>query len=152
LTALDGWVSSSGKVTGLLSVVEMHAVRNGRGRGNRFPEGARLCSIAWSERQTPGIMPKTMRIDTRRRGAGLALGVAVAAVVLLSVVVGLTTPVPPGPTPPGSDVAAATFVNGPIVYSEILDADGSWLIERRLDGQRPPRPAPARSERAYGPP
>jgi hypothetical protein len=95
-------------------------------------------------------MPKTMRIDTRRRGAGLALGVAVAAVVLLSVVVGLNTPVPPGPTPARSDVAAATFVNGPIVYSEILDADGSWLIERRLDGHSLPRRVAVRTDVDYG--
>ncbi len=91
-----------------------------------------------------------MRIETRRRGAGLALGVAVAAAVVLSVAGGLSAPVPPGPTPARSDVAAATFVNGPIVYSEILDADGSWLIERRLDGHSLPRRVAVRSDVDYG--
>ena len=75
---------------------------------------------------------------------------AIAAIAVLSLVGGLTSTPPPGPTSSGSAVAAATSVVGPIVYSEVLDAEGSALIERRLDGHSLPRRVAVRTNVDYG--
>jgi hypothetical protein len=67
-------------------------------------------------------------------------GVAgVAAVVVAVLTIGLAGPaVGPEPTPRPGAASDGPAVR-PVVYSEIVDADGSALIERRLDGHSLPR-------------
>jgi hypothetical protein len=86
-------------------------------------------------------MEGTIRPWGRRRSDGgtwavVAGGVATVVVV---VAVGLARPaVTPEPAPRPGTASTAPGV-GPVVYSEIVDADGSVLVERRLDGQSLPR-------------
>src|SRR6266850_226717 len=127
-----------------------------------LPSGMAAAATSWSRRghgfvashganvkRGPGLM-RRIRTDSRRRGTAFATGVAVAAIAVLSLVGGLTSTVPPGPTSMQSAVAAATSVVGPVVYTEVLDADGSALIERRLDGHSLPRRVAVRTEVDYG--
>ena len=86
------------------------------------------------------------------RGRWIGAGAALAAALV--VVVGVTVVRPPeraararpsgGPHPP-TPVAV-----GPLVYYEILDADGSHLMERRLDGHSLARGVASRTDVEYG--
>src|SRR4051812_29880157 len=74
----------------------------------------------------------------QRRGPWVAMA-GVAAVVVATVAIGLARPaVAPEPSPRPGTASEAPAV-GPVVYSEIVDADGAVLIERRLDGRSLPR-------------
>jgi hypothetical protein len=80
----------------------------------------------------------------------VAIGVAatvVAGMVLAAIVAGVATaPGRPPSEPPSSGVA----VSGPVVYYELLDAEGSSLMERRLDGRSLPRQVARRTDVDYG--
>src|SRR3989442_1775955 len=69
----------------------------------------------------------------RNRGNGgiAAIGVLIGIAVATAVAIGLSRP-GPGPNPSISPTAAAT---GPVVFYEALDADGSLLMARPLDGR-----------------
>ncbi len=59
----------------------------------------------------------------------------------------------PGPRPgvdPSRPAATDPPVAGPVVYYEILDADGSSLMERRLDGRSLPRRVAQRTDVDFG--
>jgi len=80
-----------------------------------------------------------------RPAAGIAVVAAIGVVaVALAVLGGSRPPLTPGPSQPGSGAISAAV--GPIVYYEILDADGSTLMERRLDGHSLPRRVAARPD------
>src|SRR4051812_28268319 len=88
-----------------------------------------------------------------RRGQArwLAIGTAIAVVAIgLAVVLGAPVPAPkPGTSgASGSPHLAGT---GPVVYYEIVDADASHLVERRLDGRSPARIVASRVDAAAGP-
>jgi hypothetical protein len=90
-----------------------------------------------------GSMMRTM--DRRRAGAiGLAAAAVVGACVV--VLVGLLAPAA-DPRPSGSPAGPLV---GPVVYYELLDAEGSSLMERRLDGQSMPRRVAQRTDVDYG--
>ena len=69
----------------------------------------------------------------RNRGNGgiAAIGVLIGIAVATAVAIGLSRP-GPGPNPSIAPTAAAT---GPVVFYEALDADGSLLMARPLDGR-----------------
>ena len=82
---------------------------------------------------------------------GLAGIVAVTAIVVAT----LGGPIRPGPSsPPGRSPGAADPteppIPAPVVYYEILDADGSSLMERRLDGRSLARRVAQRTDVDYG--
>ena len=71
----------------------------------------------------------------RRRGTGgiAAIGALIAIGVLTALAIGSSRPGPlPGPSVVASPTAATT---GPLVFYEVLDADGSVLMSRPLDGR-----------------
>jgi hypothetical protein len=81
----------------------------------------------------------------RRAGLiGLAAGglmVAIAGTLLTGALRPQAAPATsPSPVP----------VDGPVLYYELLDADGSRLIERRLDGRSQPRVVATRNDAEYG--
>lgn len=89
------------------------------------------------------------RTGGRRPAIGIAvvgaIGVVAAALAALG---GSRPPVSPGPPQPGSGAIPA--VVGPTVFYEILDADGSALVERRLDGHSLPRRIATRPDADLG--
>jgi hypothetical protein len=87
------------------------------------------------------------RRDTRV--IGLLAGAAAATVIVLVLVVGLVGrgPVSPAPTAP---VTAAPAV-GPVVFYETVEAEGSTLYARSLDGRSLPRRVAVRTDVDYGP-
>ena len=85
------------------------------------------------------------------RSRWLALGVAIAAVVVV-IAIAASPSASPGRDLPGasgrpSDPPAAI---GPIVYYEVLDAAGSHLMERRLDGRSLARVVATRTDVDFG--
>ena len=94
-----------------------------------------------------------MRNLIQRRGTWIAAVAAVAAIAA-SVLAGR----PPAPTPStapassGTSPAAPTAVAavGPVMYYEVLDADASVLMERRLDGVSLARRVAARPDGDVG--
>ena len=84
-------------------------------------------------------MMHVMGTENRRRAAWVAVGMAVAAAIGLSLVAGVTPTVPPRGTDSPYAPVPSTPAVGPVVYSEVIDAEGSALIERRLDGSSLPR-------------
>ena len=89
-----------------------------------------------------------MRAMSGRRAGGiglLATGLVVGSLIAL-VAPGRTAP---EPAPSGPPVSTAPPV-GPIVFYELLDAAGSSLMERRLDGQSPARVVSVRTDVDYG--
>ncbi|HEX2754282.1 MAG TPA: hypothetical protein VHM48_02405 [Candidatus Limnocylindrales bacterium] len=85
----------------------------------------------------------------RRIGLGAVIAIAAAAVYVATWTPtdhrtfrpGPGTSGPPSDTPPGV---------GPIVYYEVLDAEGSRLMERRLDGRSLARQVAERTDVDYG--
>ncbi|HET7702343.1 MAG TPA: hypothetical protein VFK35_03015 [Candidatus Limnocylindrales bacterium] len=91
---------------------------------------------------------------SRRRRALLGLAGTVAVTVLVVATIG-GGPIRPGPsTPPGrSPDGAGTSepsIPAPVVYYEVLDAAGSSLMERRLDGRSLARRVAQRTDVDYG--
>src|SRR4051812_26561061 len=86
------------------------------------------------------------------RGVWIAAAVLAVVVVLASMLSGRpTTSTLPGPSSGASAVAASRApTTGPIVFYEILDADASVLIERRLDGASLPRRVAERRDADVG--
>src|SRR4029453_14065805 len=107
------------------------------------PSGMAAAATSWSRRghgfvashganvkRGPGMMLRRAT-DGRRRGPALGTVVAVAAVAVLSAILGITSTPLPGPISTQSAVAAATSVVGPVVYTEILDVEGPAFIHAR---------------------
>src|SRR5439155_13714731 len=84
----------------------------------------------------------------RGRGVGLGSGIVGAVIV-----VALTASAPTdrrdvaGASP---STSVAPDPAGPVVYYEVLDADGSRLMERRLDGHSLAREIAVRTDVDYG--
>lgn len=93
------------------------------------------------------------RAGSRRPAqVGLAGIVAVAAIVVATIGGGPIRPgpsLPPGGSPDGAGPSEPP-IPAPIVYYEILDADGSSLMERRLDGRSLARRVAQRTDVDYG--
>jgi hypothetical protein len=86
-----------------------------------------------------------------RQARWIGLGGAIAA-VLVVISVAAWTQSDPSRDRPGSSGAASDGppAVGPIVYFEVLDASGSHLIERRLDGRSLARVVASRTDVDYG--
>jgi len=95
------------------------------------------------------VMMESMR-GRRARWIGLGAAIAIAAAVLY---VAAWTPSDrvhrPAPGSSGEPPDAPSAV-GPIVYYEVLDAEGSRLMERRLDGRSRARQVAERTDVDYG--
>src|SRR3954447_11855719 len=85
-----------------------------------------------------------------QRGVWIAAAVLAVAVVLGSMLAG--RPVTPTPTPPGGSAVPGSQApaSGPVVFYEILDANASVLVERRLDGVSLPRRVAERPDADVG--
>jgi hypothetical protein len=82
------------------------------------------------------------------RRIGLGVGIAAFAAV---VAIAMWTPTDHRTAPHASATAsAAPSASGPVVYYEVLDADASRLMERRLDGRSLPREVASRTDAEYG--
>src|SRR5438876_604035 len=84
------------------------------------------------------------------RGRWIGLGSGIIAAVI---VIALAASAPGGRRDfPGASPAASAVpdASGPVVYYEVLDADASRLMERRLDGHSLAREVAARSDVDYG--
>lgn len=92
--------------------------------------------------------------DRARRRAAIGL-IGLAAVIAIVVMAIGGAPARPGPSnapgrsSDGSGPSQAT-IPAPVVYFEILDADGSSLMERRLDGRSLARRVAQRTDVDYG--
>ncbi len=84
-------------------------------------------------------------------GMGLAVALAATAVIAVIAVAVWPRPVPglPGPSAETATPAPSTAV-GPLVYYEVLDAAGSRLMERRLDGRSIARQVAIRTDADQG--
>ena len=80
------------------------------------------------------------------------LGVAAAGIAAIVVIAlaGWQQLSPPAHPPTGSNAATVGPAVGPILYYEVLDADGSNLMERRLDGRSQPRVVATRTDAGDG--
>jgi hypothetical protein len=96
-------------------------------------------------------MMSGMRAMRGRRGRWIGVGAAAAAALAVAVVVGWSAPaVGPGPSGSAASASDGPPAIGPIVYYEVLDADGSHLMERRLDGRSLARVVATREEVDFG--
>jgi hypothetical protein len=86
----------------------------------------------------------------RSRWIGLGAGLLAALVVI---VIEAGTPTDRSPDRPGASGSASVppVAGGPLVYYEILDAEGSRLMERRLDGPTSTTAGPGASTRPERP-
>ncbi len=80
----------------------------------------------------------------------MRIGGAVAIAVVLVGIVLATSATTLRIAPAGPDASPDAAPVGPVVYYEILDAEASRLIERRLDGRSPARIVASRTEVDYG--
>lgn len=86
-----------------------------------------------------------------RRARWVGLGAAIAVAVAVIAVAAWTRSDPLLPRPGQSATASdGSPVVGPIVYYEVLDATGSHLMERRLDGRSLARVVATRTDVDYG--
>jgi hypothetical protein len=69
---------------------------------------------------------------SRGNGGIAAIGALIGVAVATALAIGLSRP---GPGPSPSVTSATPAVTGPVVFYEVLDADGSLLVARSLDGR-----------------
>ena len=87
------------------------------------------------------------RVGTRWMAAGVAV---VAAMTFLVAALMTSATRPPGLPDGSARPSGGPPATGPVVYYEVLDADGSHLMERRLDGQSLARVVASRIDVDYG--
>jgi hypothetical protein len=93
----------------------------------------------------------TMGSMRGRRARRIGLGAGIAAFAAVVVVAAWTPSQHPIAPPAGSDSPSAVpHVSGPVVYYEVLDAEASRLMERRLDGHSIAREVASRTDAEYG--
>ena len=93
----------------------------------------------------------TMGSMRGRRARRIGLGAGIAAFAAVVAVATWTPTDHRTDRPQASAVASAVPpASGPVVYYEVLDADASRLMERRLDGHSPARQVTSRTDAEYG--